>query len=99
MGVGSGQLQYWWQVRLEAMSPKIYHSINNPPKHHLDKLWINELESAAIVVNIFATSAALKNIHIDFDWQLLLNYGGDNKSANCWSTKFSNSKKNCLFIN
>ena len=30
---------------------------------------------------------------MDFDWQPLLHMGGDNISANCWSTKFSNSNK------
>ena len=28
-----------------------------------------------------------------FDWQPLLHMGGDNTSANCWTTKFSNSNK------
>ena len=94
---GSGQLQYWWQVRWETWSPKIYHHINELSKHHQDKLWTNELEFAAIVVNIFAALAVLvsvlENHHMDFDWQPLIHCGGDNKSAKCWSTKFSNSKK------
>ena len=28
-----------------------------------------------------------------FNWQPLLHMGGDNTSANCWTTKFSNSNK------
>ena len=93
MGGGSNQLQYWWQVRWETWNPKIYHRINHLPKHHTNKVWINELEFTAIIVNIFVPLAALENHHMDFDWQTLLHCGGGNKSANCWSTKFFNSNK------
>ena len=41
----------------------------------------------------FVASTALKNHHMQFNWQPLLHMGGDNTSANCWSTKFSNSNK------
>ena len=74
-------------------SLEIYCHINELPKHHPDKLWINELEFTAIVVNNFAASAALVNHYIDFDWQPLLYCSGDNKSENCCSFKFSNSNK------
>ena len=93
MGGGSGELRYWWQVCWQTWNPEIHRRINDLPKDHPDKLWINELEFAAIVVNIFAASAALENQYMVFDWQSLLHMGGDNTSANCWTTKFSNSNK------
>ena len=30
---------------------------------------------------------------MQFNWQPLLHIGDDNKSANCWATKFSNSNR------
>ena len=50
---------------------------------------MNELEFAAIIVN----TAALKNRHMQFNWQSLLHMGGDNMAENCWATKLSNSNK------
>ena len=93
MGDGSGELQYWWKVCWQTWNREIHRQINDLPKHHPDKLWINNLEFAAIVVNIFATLVALENHHTDLDWHPLLHMGGDNTSAKCWSTKFSNSNK------
>ena len=93
MGGGSGELQYWWQVCWKTWNPEIHRRINDLPKNHPDKLWINRLEFAAIIVNIFASSAALENQHMDFNWQPLVHMGGDNTSANFWATKFSNSNK------
>ena len=93
MGGGSGQLQYWWQVCWKTWCPEIHRRINDLPEKHPDKLWINELEFAAIIVNIFAASTALESGHMQFTWQPLLHMGGDNKSANCWATKFSNSNR------
>lgn len=93
MGGGSGQLQYWWQVCWKTWNPEIHRQINDLPKEHPDKLWINKLEFAAIVVNNFAASTAPKNHHMQFNWQPLLHMGGDNKSENCWATIFFNSNK------
>ena len=93
MGGGSGQLQYWWQVCWKTWCPEIHRRINDLPKTHPDKLWINKLEFTAIIVNIFAASTALENGHMQFNWKPLLHMGGDNMSANCWATKFSNSNK------
>ena len=64
MGGGSGQLQYWWQVCWKTWNPEIHRQINDLPLDHPDKLWINKLEFAAIVVNIFAASKALKSGHM-----------------------------------
>jgi len=93
MGGSSGQLQYWLQVCWKTWCPEIHRIINDLLKTHPVKLWINELEFAAIIVNIFAASTALENGQMLFNWQLLLHMGGDNTSANCWATKFSNSNK------
>ena len=57
------------------------------------KLWIKELELAAIVVNLYAASAAINAGHLKVSWQPMLHCGGDNKSANRWEKKFSNSNK------
>ena len=40
----------------------------NRPKNHPEKLYINELELAALVVNLFAALVALENHHIEFAW-------------------------------
>lgn len=38
-----------------------------------NKLWINKLELAAIMVNLYAATAVAKDIkHIVFDWQPML---------------------------
>ena len=67
MGGGSGQLQYWWQVCWKTWSPEIHCRINDLPLDHSDKLWIKELEFAAIVVNIFAASTTLKSGYMQFN--------------------------------
>ena len=68
MGGGSGELQYWWEVCWKTWNPEIHCRINDLPKDHPNKLWINELEFVAIVVNIFAASAALEYYYVQFDW-------------------------------
>ena len=78
---------------LETWCPEIHRRINDLPEKHPDKLWINEREFAAIIVNIFAASTVLESGHMQFNWQPLLHMGGDNTSANCWAKKFSNSNK------
>ena len=93
MGSSSCQLQYWWQGCWKTWCSEIHPRINELPKTHPDKLWINELVFAAIIINIFAASTALENGYIQFNWQPLLHMSEDNKSANCWATKFSNSNK------
>ena len=88
MGGDSGELQYWWQVSWADLSPVIHDRINNRPKNYPEKLYINKLELAALVVNFFAASAALENYHMEFVWQPVLECRGDNTSTNCWYTKF-----------
>lgn len=51
------------------------------------------MELAAIVVYLYAASVAIATGHMRFDWQPMLHCGGDNKSANQWAKKFSNSNK------
>ena len=93
MGGGSGELQYWWQVSWVDLDPDIHERINNRNKNDPEKLYINELELAALVVNFFAASAAYDNNHMEFAWQPVFECGGDNTSANCWYTKFSTANK------
>ena len=93
MGDGSSELKYWWQVCWKTWNPEIHRWINDLPKDHPDKLWINKLKFTAIIVNIFAASAALESHHTEFNWQSLLHMGGENTSANCWASKFYNSNK------
>ena len=79
MGGGSGTLTYWWQLSWMDLHPEVLGRI------HLDKidprkLWINVLELAAIVVNLYAVLAAIADGHLKVDWQPMLHYGGDKKS-------------------
>ena len=66
MGGGSGELQYWWQVSWANLDPEIHNIIHNWPKKGPEKLYINKLELAALVVNFFAALVALKNHHMKF---------------------------------
>ena len=66
MGGGSGKLQYWWQVSWANLDPEIHNRINNHKKNDPAKLYINELELAALVVTFFAALAALNNNHMEF---------------------------------
>ena len=81
MGSGRGELQYWWQVSWVDLDPEIHDRINNRKKKDLAKLYINELELAALVVNFFVALAALNNNHMEFTWQPVLECGGDNTFA------------------
>ena len=92
MGGGSGELTFWWQVSWDDLDTEIYNRINLPIKHK-DKLHINELELAAIVVNFYATLKALENRHLEFNWQPLLHCGRDSRSTNSWYKRFSKSNK------
>lgn len=67
MGEGSGELSFWWQVSWDVLDEKIHKHLNLPKKHK-DKLYINELELAAIVINFYATLAALENNHMVLEW-------------------------------
>ena len=93
MGGGSGELQYWWQVSWVDLDQEIHNRINNCQKKDTAKLYINELELVALVVNYFAALVALDNNHMEFSWQLVLECGGNNTSANCWYTKFLTANK------
>ena len=92
MGGGSGTLTYWWQLSWMDLHPELINRIHLHKKDK-NKLWINELELAAIVVNLFAASAAINAGHLNVNWQPMLHCGGDNTSANTWAKKFSNSNK------
>ena len=53
--------KYWMKLH-----PEILYRMAN-------KLWINKLELAAIMVNLYAATAVAKDIkHIVFDWQPML---------------------------
>lgn len=85
-------LTYWWQLNWMDLHSELINRIHLN-REDKDKLWINELELAAIVVNLFAVSAAIEAGHLNVNWQPMLHCGGDNTSANCWAKKFSNSNK------
>ena len=67
MGGGLGTLTYWWQLSWMDLHPELVNRIHLNRKDK-DKLWINELELVAIVVNLFATSAAIKAGHLNVNW-------------------------------
>ena len=92
MGRGSGTLTCWWQLSWIDLHPEVLNRIQLDKKD-TKKLWINKLELAAIVVKLYAESAAIAAGHLNVDWQLMLHCGDDNKSVNCWAKKFSNSNK------
>ena len=58
MGGGSGPLTYWWQLCWSDLHHDILGRIHQDKKAR-GKLWNNKLELAAIVVNLFAASAAI----------------------------------------
>ena len=92
MGGGSRTLTYWWQLSWMDLHPELLNRIQLDKKDK-NKLWINELELAAIVVNLYAASAAIDAGHLNVNWKPMLHYGGDNTSANRWVKKFSNFSK------
>ena len=77
MGRGSGTLTYWWQLSWMDLHPELIHRIHLNKKY-MDKIWINELELVAIVVNLFAASAVIEADHLNVNWQPMLHCGGDN---------------------
>ena len=62
----SGELKYWWLVSWANLDPEIHNRINNCKKNDPAKLYIIELELAALVANFFAALAAYDNNHIEF---------------------------------
>ena len=66
MDGGSGTLTYWWQLSWMDLHPKVLDRIQLDKKD-LKNLLINELKLAAIVVNLYAASAAIAEGHLNVD--------------------------------
>ena len=74
------------------LHPEILQRINLP-KDDPKQLWINELELTSTIVNLYVATTVTDNERLCFDWQPLLYYGGNNKSANQWSKEPAHSNK------
>ena len=80
----SADLGFWWQIKWSDLSELIQQLIEE------EKLSINVLELAAIVVNFFATALHFKENPTKGGWHPKVYCQGDNVPAVSWYNRFSN---------